>query len=81
MTQRIPVWRKDQKLKLLSDLDKPRLKLSGEDGNAFSIIGRARRAAKKAGWTEEKITAFQDDAMSGDYNHVLQTCMKYFEVE
>lgn len=29
---------------------KPRLKLSGEDGNAFSILGRAKQAAEKAGW-------------------------------
>ena len=59
---------------------KPRLKLSGEDGNAYFIIGRAIRAAKEAGWADEKIKEFQNDAMSGDYDHVLQTCMKYFDV-
>ena len=61
--------------------EKPALKLLGEDGNAFSIIGRARRAGRRAGWTEEQLTAMCDEAMSGDYDHVLQTMFKYFEVE
>ena len=59
----------------------PKLKLSGSDGNAFAVIGKARRVAKKAGWSEEEIKNFQDEAMSGDYNNLLRTCAKYFEVE
>ena len=30
---------------------KPTVKLIGTDGNAFSILGLAIRAAKKAGWS------------------------------
>lgn len=59
---------------------KPKLKLVGEDGNAFSIIGRARRVGRKAGWTEERLKAMGDEAMSGDYSHLLRTMAKYFEV-
>lgn len=62
-------------------LMQPKLKLSGSDGNAFAVIGKARRVAKKAGWSEEEIKNFQDEAMSGDYNNLLRTCAKYFEVE
>ncbi len=65
---------------LCADEDKPELKLVGEDGNAFSIIGKAVREARRAGWDKEKIEKFQEEAMSGDYNHVLQTCMGYFDV-
>ena len=66
--------------------EKPVLQLSGQDGNAFFIIGWASRVAREAGWSQEKIDEFTVEAMSGkeqlwDYDHVLQTCMKYFEVK
>lgn len=61
-------------------MEKPKLKLVGEDGNAFSILGRARSAARKAGWSKEEIDAFTEKATSGDYNNVLATCMEFFEV-
>ena len=61
-------------------MSKPELKLLGEDGNAFSILGKAIREARKAGWPEEKIERFKKEAMSGNYDHLLQICMEYFEV-
>jgi hypothetical protein len=61
-------------------MSKPELKLIGEDGNVFFILGKAVREARRAGWSEEKIGKFKEDAMSGDYNHVLQLCMEYFDV-
>lgn len=57
------------------------VKLSGEDGNPFGIIGRVRRAMRKAGATPEEIEAFTNDAQAGDYQHVLQTAMDWVEVE
>lgn len=30
--------------------------------------------------TAEQIQSFQDEAMSGDYDNVLQTALKYFSV-
>lgn len=59
---------------------KPTVQLSGEDGNAFSIIGRVRKALKRAGMHDEA-EAFTKEAMGGDYDHLLQTCFKYVEVE
>ncbi|MBL4709732.1 MAG: hypothetical protein JKY48_14965 [Flavobacteriales bacterium] len=56
-----------------------KVQLSGEDGNAFAVIGRVRTAMKQAEVPIETIKEFSDDAMSGDYDHVLQTCMKYVE--
>lgn len=61
-------------------MDKPRLKLIGEDGNVFFILGKAVREGRRAGWPKEKIEKFQKEAMSGDYDHALQTCMDYFDV-
>ena len=60
--------------------ERPVLELVGQDGNAFNVLGLARRAARNAGWTKEKIAAFLNEAMSGDYNHLLCVCMDYFEV-
>ena len=54
--------------------------LDRQDGNAFNILGRCMRAAKQAGWTKEQIDAVLQEMRSGDYDHLLQTAMKHFEV-
>jgi len=61
--------------------NKPLLRLIGQDGNAFAILGKAQRVAKSEGWNKERIEAFMTEAMSDDYDKLLQTCMKYFEVD
>ncbi len=61
-------------------MSKPELKLIGEDGNVFFILGKATKVARQAGWSKEKIKEFQEKAMSGDYNNALTTCMDYFDV-
>jgi len=60
--------------------ERPRLNLVGQDGNAFAVLGLARRAAKKAEWSQEKIDAFLQEAMAGNYDNLLATCMKHFNV-
>lgn len=60
--------------------DKPKLELTGQDGNAFFIMGRAIRVARDAGWTEQEIKEFRDKAMDGDYYHLLRICEEYFDV-
>jgi len=59
---------------------KPKVKLVGEDGNAFAILGRVKRALVKAGMQEEA-KAFMEEATAGDYNHLLATVQKYVDVE
>lgn len=34
-------------------MNKPKVKLVGQDGNIFNILGIASRALKKAGYTDE----------------------------
>ena len=60
---------------------KPVLELTGRDGNAFAIMAAARRAARHAKWPEEKIDKMLSEAKSGDYDHLLQVMMNYFDVE
>ncbi len=50
-----------------------------DDGNAFLIIGRCRKAAKQAGWSAERIEAFSAKAKAGDYDHLIRTVMDHFE--
>lgn len=55
------------------------VQLSGEDGNAFFIIARVRRAMQRAGVESSEIALFTDEATGGDYDHLLQTVMKWVE--
>lgn len=57
-----------------------KVRLIGEDGNAFFIIGRVTKAMKLAKVEKETMDAFTKEAMSGDYDNVLRTCVKYVEV-
>ncbi len=61
----------------LSSLPRPKVKLKGIDGNAFAIIGHVSKALKGAGWTREQVEAFTSEAMAGDYDALLRTCLKY----
>lgn len=58
---------------------RPVVQLVGEDGNAFSILGRCKRAAQRAGWTSDQVSDFIEEATNGDYNHLLSTVMTYFD--
>lgn len=58
---------------------KPEVELVGIDGNAFSIIGTVQRALRSAGNGKDVIDAFTEEAMSGDYDHVIQTAIAYTE--
>jgi hypothetical protein len=62
-------------------MEKPVLKIIGQDGNAFFILGKALKVARQAGWPEEQVHQFQKEATSGNYDNLLQTCMKNFEVK
>ena len=57
------------------------VQLTGEDGNAFGILGKVIKALRKGGATPGDVTKFQEEAMSGDYDNLLQTCMKWVNVE
>lgn len=59
---------------------KPILKLVGQDGNAFMLIALARQAARKAGWPADKIADVVKEMMSGNYDKVLTTACKHFDV-
>jgi Domain of unknown function (DUF4314) len=57
------------------------VRLSGEDGNAFAILGRTTAALHAAGVPQEEIDTFFAEATSGDYDHLLQTTMAWVDWE
>ena len=54
-----------------------KVRLTGEDGNAFAILGRVTRALRNARVPVEERKKFQAEATATDYNNVLQTVMKW----
>ena len=56
------------------------VKLVGEDGNAFAIMGRVMRALRKAGHGDA-VKAYTDAATSGDYNNLLRVTMETVSVD
>lgn len=57
------------------------VQLSGEDGNAFSILGKTMKALRRAGVPEKEITKFSAEAESGDYDTLLATVNAWVTVE
>lgn len=56
------------------------VELIGNDGNAMTILGNCTRAARMNGVPQKEIDQFFTEATSGDYDHLLQTCMQWFDV-
>jgi hypothetical protein len=56
------------------------VELSEVDGNAFFVMGAVTKALRRNGATAEQIEEFRNEAMNGDYDHLLQTCMKWVNV-
>lgn len=56
------------------------VKLIGENGNAFAILGLVRRGILRSD-RPELADEFIMEATSGDYDHLLATCMRYVTVE
>ncbi len=49
--------------------------LTGPQGNAFYLLGIARKLAKQLDLSHQKI---EDEMMSDDYEHLVETFDKYF---
>ena len=58
-----------------------RVRLVGEDGNAFAILGRTRRALQNAGASPDDVAEFLREATAGNYDQLLATVMRWVEAE
>jgi hypothetical protein len=58
-----------------------KVRLSGQDGNVFNLIGACRRAARKAGVSVQEIEDFSTEVRkSGSYDEALRVMMAWFNV-
>lgn len=66
----------------MSDIKYPdvHVQLSGEDGNAYAIMGAVQKALRRAGVSAEEIAQYQEESMSGDYDNLLRTAMRWVSV-
>lgn len=66
----------------MSDIKYPEVEvqLTGEDGNAFTIMGAVSKALRRAGVDAEEIKKYTEESMSGDYDHLLRTAMSWVSV-
>jgi hypothetical protein len=56
-----------------------KVRLVGEDGNAFAILDRVVAAMRKAGVSAQEIEQFHEEAATGDYDHLLQTIVQWVD--
>ena len=56
------------------------VELVGHDGNAFSIMSRVQATMRRAGVPKEELDEYLKESMSGDYDNLLQTAMRWVSV-
>lgn len=56
------------------------VELVGQDGNAYAIMGRVEAALKEGGVPKAERDKYMEESMSGDYDNLLQTAMKWVTV-
>lgn len=54
--------------------------LTGTDGNAYAILAACKKAAREAGWPQQKINDVLVEMMTGDYDHLLRVAARFFDV-
>jgi hypothetical protein len=56
------------------------VRLTGLDGNAYAILGKVVKALRDAGYDKAEVEKFKAEATNGDYDHLIQTAMKWVNV-
>jgi len=56
------------------------VQLTGTDGNAFAVMGAVTVALKKAYATDAEIAEYQTEALSGDYNNLLEVSASWVQI-
>ena len=56
----------------------PIIDLTGPEGNAFVLLGHARKLSRQLGWNAAKSNSIQEEMTSGDYENLVETFDEYF---
>lgn len=57
-----------------------KVQLSGNDGNAYAIMGAVQKALKSAGASKEELDRYFTESTAGDYDNLLRVAMEWVEV-
>lgn len=63
-----------------TEIRKPKVKLTGRDGNAYSIMARVVRALRKAGVPGVTIEEYKTRSKAGNYDNLIAVVMDYADV-
>ena len=55
-----------------------KVRLSGEDGNAYAIMARVIQGLRKAD-REDLVSGYEKEATSGDYKNLVKASMKVLD--
>ena len=66
-----PIWARAERPTLDPDWTR--------DGNAYGLLGMAKRAQKRAGWSDEQMSTWYAEATSGNYDHLVQTILAWHD--
>jgi len=58
-----------------------KVKLVGNDGNAYAIMGKVRQELRNNDVPKEEIEQYMKQSMSGDYDNLLRTAMEWVDVQ
>ena len=58
----------------------PEIKLNGNNGDSFSILSKVTEELIKAGADKEYVEKYLNEAVAGDYDHLLGVTMNYVDV-
>jgi len=66
----------------MSEIKYPKIEveLVGQDGNAFAIMGAVQKALKRNGVAPAEIEEYLSESMSGDYDNLLRTALRWVTV-
>ena len=57
------------------------VQLTGNDGNAFAIMGAVSKALRRNDVPKSEIDQYTEESMAGDYDALLRVAMKWVDVQ
>jgi hypothetical protein len=56
------------------------VQLTGNDGNAWAIMGAVKKALAQAGASKDEQETYMNESMSGDYDNLLRVATEWVKV-
>ena len=56
------------------------VQLTGNDANAYAIMGAVSKALKRNGVSEEEVEKYLKESKAGDYDNLLRVAMQWVDV-